>query len=121
MRSESVITFYDHISHMSGGKTYVVREKSQMRKYLGIIRAFEDVNGNSDQAIAVHHRVSNISESSGETVGKFTIDSSLGKNTQFGIFVEDAEEHLIKSIVFYNQKGAQFGPFNINQIFLLLL
>ena len=32
--------------------------------------------------------------------GNFLIDSTLGRDTVFGIYVEDEEDHLIKSIQF---------------------
>jgi hypothetical protein len=33
---------------------------------------------------------------SATSTGNFLIDSTLGRDTEFGIYVEDAEEHLIK-------------------------
>ena len=48
---------------------------------------------------------------SGITTGNFLIDSTLGRDTQFGIYVEDEEDHLIKSIRFTDSKGKTYGPF----------
>ena len=39
------------------------------------------------------------------------MDSTLGRDTQFGIYVEDEEDHLIKSIRFTDSKGKNYGPF----------
>ena len=43
--------------------------------------------------------------------GNFLIDSTLGRDTEFGIYVEDVEEHLIKSISFVDGLGKSYGPF----------
>ena len=45
------------------------------------------------------------------TTGHFIIDSTLGKDTEFGIYVEDEEDHLIKSITFSDAKGQIYGPY----------
>jgi hypothetical protein len=43
------------------------------------------------------HRSEFIMDSTSATsTGNFLIDSTLGRDTEFGIYVEDAEEHLIK-------------------------
>ena len=43
--------------------------------------------------------------------GKFLIDSTLGRDTVYGIYVEDEEDHLIKSIQFTDSHGKNYGPF----------
>ena len=43
--------------------------------------------------------------------GNFSIDSTLGRDTQFGILVDDAEVHYIKSVSFTDDKGFNYGPF----------
>ena len=48
----------------------------------------------------------------GVSTGSFLIDSTLGRDTQFGIYVEDEEDHLIKSIRFTDSKGKTYGPFH---------
>ena len=35
----------------------------------------------------------------------------LGRNTLFGIFVEDAENHQVKSVKFTDEEGTVFGPY----------
>ncbi len=39
------------------------------------------------------------------TSGRFTVDSSLGRDTTFGVFVDDDEEHNIKSVTFTDHRG----------------
>ena len=45
------------------------------------------------------------------TTGSFIIDSSLGRYTRFGIYVEDEDDHLIKSVAFRDGQGVQYGPY----------
>ena len=44
--------------------------------------------------------------------GTFIIDSSLGRDTMFGIYVKDEEDHLIKSVQFTDARGNVYGPFS---------
>ena len=41
----------------------------------------------------------------------FVIDETLGRDTVFGIYVEDDEDHLIKSIQLTDMAGNKYGPF----------
>ena len=43
--------------------------------------------------------------------GRFTIDATLGRETNFGIYVDDEEDHLIKSVRFKDAKGTKYGPY----------
>ena len=43
--------------------------------------------------------------------GSFTIDATLGRETSFGIYVDDEEDHLIKSVLFKDVKGTSYGPY----------
>ena len=43
--------------------------------------------------------------------GSFTIDATLGRDTKFGIYVDDEEAHLIKSVTFTNAKAFKYGPY----------
>ena len=42
--------------------------------------------------------------------GTFLVDADLGRNTEFGIYVEDDEEHQIKSVMFQDSKLMMYGP-----------
>ena len=53
----SFLTFYDELAHLSGGRAHVVKEESVMRKYLKIIRAFDDINKDSNSAVIVHQEI----------------------------------------------------------------
>ena len=39
------------------------------------------------------------------------MDTMLGRDTVFGIFVEDDENHQIKSVKFTDEEGSVFGPY----------
>ena len=60
----------------------------------------------------VHEKLVKMSDDSiGATTGKFNVDPNLGHNTKFGVYVEDAEDHLIKSVTFTDSRGNAYGPF----------
>ena len=46
------------------------------------------------------------------TRGTFTIDSTLGRDTLFGIIVDDVEDHFIKSVTFNDSAGVVYGPYS---------
>ena len=52
-----------------------------------------------------YNREHNISE------GSFVIDETLGRDTVLGVYVEDEEDHLIKSIKLTDSAGNKYGPF----------
>ncbi len=59
----------------------------------------------------VHEKLAKMDGSHRKTTGKFRIDPNLGRNTKFGVYVEDVEGHLIKSISFTDSRGIKYGPF----------
>ena len=59
----------------------------------------------------VHEKLVKMSDSGGATTGAFSVDPNLGHNTKFGVYVEDAEDHLIKSVTFTDGRGNEYGPF----------
>jgi hypothetical protein len=59
----------------------------------------------------VHRAEFVLDSSSVSSTGSFLIDSTLSRDTEFGIYVEDVEEHLIKSISFVDGAGKSYGPF----------
>ena len=46
-----------------------------------------------------------------ESRGEFVVDTALGSNTEFGVIVDDDENHHIKSVQFTDDQGTVFGPF----------
>ena len=47
-----------------------------------------------------------------DSTGTFLVDSSLGRDTVFGVYVEDEDDHLIESVSFTDSKGKVYGPFS---------
>ena len=116
----SYLPFYDSVSTLMNGKTYIVKNNNHIIDfYVRLNEAFADILRSDarypteipelvyKQEIVGGKRTSR----SIETSGNFLIDSTLGRDTQFGIYVEDEEEHLIKSITFKDSKGKRYGPF----------
>jgi hypothetical protein len=114
------LPFYDEASYLMGGKAYTVRHDSNiMDFYVRLNEAFADVL-HSDARYPteipelVHKEtfVGGTENGVSTTSGNFLIDSTLGRDTQFGIYVEDEEDHLIKSIRFTDSKSKTYGPFH---------
>ena len=113
--TNNYLAFYDQITHLMGAKSHVVHsDKNIMDFYVSFNEAFADV-WHSDARYPTEipemvHQEAFLGDS-GITTGNFLIDSTLGRDTQFGIYVEDEEDHLIKSIRFTDSKGKTYGPF----------
>ena len=65
----------------------------------------------TETPLLIHRRSFKPAVSSSSS-GTFEIDASLGRDTLFGLFVEDEDEHDIRAITFKNSKGEEFGPFS---------
>jgi hypothetical protein len=59
----------------------------------------------------VHEKLVKLSDVESSSEGTFRIDSSVGQNTMFGIYVADEEDHLIKSVSFTDSRGIHYGPY----------
>ena len=46
------------------------------------------------------------------TRGSFDIDTTLGRDTTFGIIVPDSNDYFIKSVRFFDSEGKQYGPYD---------
>ncbi len=115
--SDPFLSFYDDISLSMGGSAYVVNgHDSVMDLYMGINSAFADILRSdarypTETPVEVHRRDFSAASSKLVTTGSFLIDSTLGRDTLFGIYVEDEEEHRIRSITFADGKGKKYGPY----------
>ena len=82
-------------------------------KYWGLVTALRDI---CDEAImgsvTVASDIHTISDQHQSSSGEFLVDTSLGRDTVFGIIVEDEEDHLIDSVVFENENGEVYGPYS---------
>ena len=114
----SYLPFYDSVSTLMNGKTYIVKNNNHIIDfYVRLNEAFADILRSdarypTEIPELVHKQeIVGAETMATSTVGNFLIDSTLGRDTQFGIYVEDEEEHLIKSITFKDSKGKRYGPF----------
>ena len=115
--TNSYLPFYDSVSTLMNGKTYIVKNNKHIIDfYVRLNEAFADILRSdarypTEIPELVYKQEFVGDKRTSSTVGNFLIDSTLGRDTQFGIYVEDEEEHLIKSITFKDSKGKRYGPF----------
>ena len=99
--------FYDELSTRSGGFSFLIRQSPHpMDTYTSLLESFmiilqQDLS-NPLQTYLVHKNEhftvdsAGLNSSSVITRGSFSLDAWLGRDTSFGIFVADTEDHLIK-------------------------
>jgi hypothetical protein len=109
------LAFFDSIAKQSGGFSRIVRSVPHrpISTYLQLMEAFSNtLQGETrvQSSRIVHKEILSMSEYTSST-GSFTVESLLGKNVRFGLFVESAEDHLVKSVRFRDNKGTKYGPF----------
>ena len=107
------LSFYDDASQLSGGESFLIRQSPYpMDTYVNILSSLSAIlqadSGSSDRPALVTHR-HEVFTGPAATTG--TVRVPRGATTEFGIYVEDPEEHLIKSVSFEDEDGAVYGPF----------
>ena len=106
--SSSHLKFYDTLSAMSGGHSSLLPPSARgLERLHNLNGAFSRVAG--EEEVEVHSQP--IYTSSGLTEGTFVIDETLGRDTEFGILVEDEEDHLVRSVSFVDARGSAYGPY----------
>merc|ERR1719232_625794 len=112
------LSFYDDISQQSGGQSFKLAETGYgIDLLVGLNTAFSQVLrsdahielGEASEIVSMSEHYSNSDDN--ESNGAFIIDESLGRDTIFGIYVQDEEDHLIKSVTFEDSDGNKHGPF----------
>ena len=109
------LAYYDDVSQFSGGHSFLIRKSPYpMDTYVNILEAFltiiqKDETEGDNSALVVHKNEH--FTGSNTTWGAIKIDSSYGQDTFFGIYVEDPEDHLIKSVIFEDEQGKVYGPY----------
>lgn len=109
------LAFYDSIAQASGGTSHVVPQfnsHSSMEIYVNLMHAFTNLlrETSTHLPIGIHEELIPMTGYDSSS-GTFTIDTTLGRETTFGIYVEDEEDHLIKSVSFTDSKGFLYGPY----------
>ena len=106
--SSSHLKFYDTLSTLSGGQSSLLPPSARgLERLHSLNGAFSRVA--HEEEVEVHSQP--IYTSSGLTEGTFVIDETLGRDTVFGILVEDEEDHLVRSVSFTDARGSAYGPY----------
>ena len=106
--SSTHLQFYDTLSTMSGGHSSLLPPSARgLERLHSLNGAFSRVA--HEEEVEVHSQP--IYTSSGLTEGTFVIDETLGRDTVFGILVEDEEDHLVRSVSFTDARGSAYGPY----------
>ena len=116
MTGEAPLSYYNTIATHSGGRSRSLDlSASKMETLAALIDSLVEIVGvdtpdPSDLPVTVHHQAITRSQS-WSSEGQFSIDRMLGRDTVFGVFVEDGEDHQIKSVKFTDEEGSVFGPY----------
>jgi hypothetical protein len=112
--------FYDEMAALSGGRSFQLADSGHAMDLLyNLNAAFADILATDSlqptESPELVHRAefysSDSSAAQAVSQGSFVIDSSLGRDTLFGLYVEDEEDHLIKSVSFTDSRGNIYGPY----------
>ena len=114
------LPFYDDIASLSGGWSYLVPQSIfPMDTLVSVLDAFQNIlaeDADSSQVVVttIHsgeHYTGNSLGGSNTSHGTFTMEANFDGDTVFGIYVEDPEDHLIKSISLEDEEGTLYGPY----------
>lgn len=114
-------SFYDKLSKISNGRSVIVPSRINGNNigadtFFNIIEAFQNLRRIDTRypfEIPVTAYSKETTREEGLTTrGTFTIDSTLGRDTLFGIIVDDVEDHFIKSVTFNDSAGVVYGPYS---------
>ena len=114
-------SFYDKLSKVSSGRSVIVKSRENVNNigadtYFNIVEAFQnlrriDTRFPFEIPVTVYSKETTREEGL-ISRGTFTIDSTLGRDTLFGIIVDDVEDHFIKSVSFNDSAGVIYGPYS---------
>ena len=97
------------------GKSFVLKNLPTLSVYALLIENLRNIialdnNESANYPVTLYHKY--ITSDNSEAInGTFLIDADLGRDTEFGIFVEDDEDHQIKSVTFQDSESNIYGPF----------
>ena len=112
------LAFYDSVAQMSGGTSRIISREyidaqASVRVYVDLMHAFSlllPTSGPTTPPVIIHENLIEMNGYSSST-GQFVVDETLGRDTRFGIYVDDEEDHLIRSVTFTDTKGFLYGPY----------
>jgi hypothetical protein len=109
------LPFYDDIASFSGGRSYLVQQSAfAMDTFVSILDAFQNIlaeEADSSQLVITTVHTAEHYTGSNTSTGSFTMNAAYDGETVFGIYVEDPEDHLIKSISLQDDEGTLYGPY----------
>ena len=101
------------MAETSGGVFRSLKSVTEMGRYtemIGYLGQTLDTRDDHVYPVTLHQR--HVTSGDGvSTFGSFTLDMDLGRDTEFGIYVEDDEDHQIKSVTFSDSQSNIYGPF----------
>ena len=107
---------YDEISTMTEGLSYQLTDTGhsmdllfQLNEAFAAILAADSITPTESPELV--HRAEYYSGDDAVSHGQFVIDPLLGRDTLFGIYVKDEEDHLIRSVQFTDSRDNVYGPF----------
>ena len=108
--------FLDSLATASGGQSFLVRSSPHpmdtfttiLESLMTILQADED----SDNNFLVHKNEHFTNNNILSTEGSFRLDPWLGRDTHFGIYVPNTEDHLVRSVQFQDEHGQIYGPYS---------
>lgn len=111
---EAPLSYYHSIATTSGGRSLALdMGDAKMETLSGMMDSLVEivsVDTPSALPVTIHHQA--VTRHQAHTSqGQFLLDTMVGSDTVFGIFVEDDENHQIKSVTFTAEDGSVFGPY----------
>ena len=110
-------SFHALAARTGGEYRAVSRGATDLALYTQLIGHLADIIAHQPGSAAAHahpvtiHSQRVTSGAVASTFGSFTVASDLGRDTEFGIYVEDDEDHQIKSVTFSDSQSNIYGPF----------
>ena len=113
--SNNNMKFYDDLSEATHGVSYILPSSQwNIDLLFGLNTAFSQIlkNGKSNDSAEIVHTAEYFTDNlDNESEGVFVIDETLGRDSLFGIYTSDEEDHLIKSVTFEDSDGQIYGPY----------
>ena len=109
--------FFGNIADLSQGLNYQLSDTGHSMDFLFQMNsAFSSILRQESiyptEIPELVHQAEYYSGDEGLSEGRFIIDATLGRDTMFGIYVKDEEDHLIRSVQFTDSRGNVYGPFS---------
>ena len=113
-----VLPTFDEIAKKSGGKSYLLPSRQVIegtKYYADLLDIFKQIQSHiaantENLSVVIHKQMA--SHRNFITQGSFVVDKSLGRETTFGVLVNDADNHFVRAVHFFDSYGQVYGPFS---------